>query len=295
MSGLVMIAEGDPFNLRLLEELCEEAGFDVVTAPDAESALQVIARHRPALIVLDMALRTADGTEVLEVLQSEPALAAVPVLLCTAQDDEDERRRGLELGAIDFLTRPYRVFEVERRIRNLLRLAAAEREAKSIRDSIEPTPSGEMDLVTHVGTEAQLRITLEYEATRAARYGHALSCLVVRIANLQQVLERGGEETAHGLIVQVAASLRAAIRSIDHAFRSDRDEFTLILPETTLAQAEVVIQRLRDAHAQRTLTGPAIEPRPVVQLGGSELASGRADGDALFRAARAALTELPSS
>ena len=65
MSGLVLIAEGDPFNLRLLEELCEEAGFDVVTAGDGASALMVIARQRPALIVLDAELRTDDGADLL--------------------------------------------------------------------------------------------------------------------------------------------------------------------------------------------------------------------------------------
>ena len=87
MSGVVLIAEGDPFDLRLLEEVCEEAGFDVVTAADGESALNVVARQRPALIVLDSSLTTDDGAGVLEVLVSDPALASIPVLRASSQSD----------------------------------------------------------------------------------------------------------------------------------------------------------------------------------------------------------------
>ncbi len=292
MPGLVLIAEGDPFNLRLLEELCEEAGFELMTAGDGDAALNAIARHRPALILLDATLETADGADVLEVLQSEPALQQIPVLLCTAADDEEARRRGLELGATDFVTRPYKVFEVERRIRNLLRLAAAEREAQSVRDSVAPRASGEVDLLTHVGSESQLRITVEYEATRAVRYKHPLSCLVLRIANLNAILAAGGEAAGQGLLVQLAASLRGAIRSIDHLFRSDRDEFALVLPQTTLADAQVVVGRLRAAHADRSLFGPALEPTPEPHLGGAQIGGKVVDGEALFRAARASLAPL---
>ena len=183
MSGLVLLAEGDPFNLRLLEELCEEAGFDVVTAGTGDSALNVIARQRPSLVVLDSALTTDDGASVLEVLQSDAQLAAIPVLLTTHADDDDARRRGAELGAADFLSRPYRVFEVEQRIRNLLRLAAAERAATRVRDELaaETAPDG-TDPVTRAGGAAQLLITVEYETTRAIRFAHPLSCLVLRSA-----------------------------------------------------------------------------------------------------------------
>lgn len=292
MAGLVLIAEGDPFNLRLLEELCEECGFDLVTAGDADTALNVVARHRPALILLDATLRTPDGAEVLEVLQSDPALAEIPVLLCTGADDEDVRRRGLELGATDFVTRPYRVFEVERRMRNLLRLAAAEREARYVRDSVAPSPIGDTDALTHVGSQAQLRITMDYEATRAVRYEYPLTCLALRVMNLDTVLEASGDQAAQGLLVQLAASLRTAIRGVDHLFRSDRDEFAILLPQTTLDEAQTVVGRLRTAKEERTLFGLAIEPTPIAKLGGAQIGGAITDGEALFRAARDALAAL---
>ncbi|HJL14025.1 MAG TPA: response regulator [Sandaracinaceae bacterium LLY-WYZ-13_1] len=290
MTGLVLIAEGDPFNLRLLEELCEEAGFDIVTAGDGETALNVIARQRPELILLDAGLSTDDGADVLAVLQADAALATIPVLLTTDADDEEARKRGLELGAADFVTRPYRVFEVEQRVRNLLRLAAAERAAKRARDSLTTDLADDTDPLTHAGGPARLRITLEYEATRAVRYEHALTCVVLRVANLQAVVARSGEETGQGLLVQLASNLRRAIRSLDHLFRSDDDEFTLLLPDTDAAAATAVVERFRAEGAG--LAGMGIEPAAELTLGAASIGGSLTDGEALLQAARASLRPL---
>ena len=294
MRQLVLLADGDPFHLRLLEELCVEAGFDLVTASDGSGVLGVIARQRPSLIVLDAQLRTDDGADVLEILASDPALAHIPVLLATDQDDEEARRRGLERGAADFVTRPYRVFEVERRMKNLLRLAAAENLAERVRRPLSAPPSDGPDPLTHAGGEAQLRMTLEYEMTRAVRYEAPLTCLVLRVANLDAIVERSGEDGGVGVLLQLVANLRRAIRSIDHLFRSDEDEFTVLLPETTAEGADVVVKRLRAEATSGALAGMAVDPRPELQLGLASVGAGSSihDGDVLHRAARDALAPL---
>ncbi len=293
MSALVLIAERDPFNLRLLEELCDEAGIDVVTAGDGAATLTVIARRRPALIILDAALRTDDGASVLEVLHADPALDRIPVLLTLADDDEEARRKGAELGAADFLTRPYRVLELERRVRSLLRLSEAERAAERWPASLL-APEETTDPLTHAGSATQLRITLDYEATRAVRYDHALTCLVLRVTNLSEIVASGGEEAERGLLVQLATSLRGIIRAIDHLFRSDDDELTMLLPETV--DAGPVVSRLTREAAEGTLTGLAIEPAARLALGRALIRPGGAitDGEALLRAARAGLAPLNS-
>ncbi len=293
MGSLVLLADGDPFNLRLLEELCVEVGLDLLTASHGSGVLDVIARQRPALLVLDAALRTDDGADVLDVLQSDPALAHIPVLLATNADDEEARRSGLSRGAADFVIRPYRVFEVERRIRNLLRLAAAEDVAVRARSSLSSAPSQILDPLTHAGGEAQLRMTIDYEATRAVRYGSPLTCLVIRIENFTEIVSASGEDTGAGLLVQLAGNLRRAIRGVDHLFRSDTDEFTILLPETTGPDASVVVQRLRDATERGELTGTAIEPRPRLEIGAASIGV-LTDGERLRRAARANLRPLAS-
>ncbi|MBX3269532.1 MAG: response regulator [Sandaracinaceae bacterium] len=293
MRQLVLLADADPFNLRLLEELCTEAGFDLVTASDGSGVLGLVARVRPALIVLDAALRTDDGEDVVEILASDPALAHIPILLATDQADAEARRRGLARGARDFVTRPYRVYEVERRMQNLLRLAAAEALVERARGPLSSPPEEGTDPLTHAGGAAQLRMTLDYEVTRALRYEAPLACVVVRIANLAAIAAASGEDTGVGLVLQLAGNLRRAIRSIDHFFRPDADELVLVLPETPADGARVIVERLRAEAAAGALAGLAVEPAPALLVGLAAVgAPPLDDGERLLRAAREALAPL---
>lgn len=283
MSGLVLVAQADPFDLHLLEQVCSECGFDVVTAPDGDTALNVIARQRPALVVVDDALRSADGRPLLELIRADPHLDSVAVLLTVAAGAQEQGRLGLTRGAADFVSRPYRVWEVEHRIRTLLRLAAAERRA----DSIPPSDGG-LDRVTRAGDANQMRVGLEYEMTRAVRYAQPLTCIVLRIDN-HAAIEAAGSAT--GMMAQLGMSLRQNVRGIDHLFRSERDEFVILLPQTGREDADVVLSRLRDQHA--SLAGPGIAPTPALSLGvASRVPSQATRGEALLRAARARLQAI---
>ena len=106
-------------------------------------------------------------------------------------------------------------------------------------------------------------MSLEYEATRAVRYQHPLTCVVVRVTNFDEVIG-ASEETAAGLLLQLANGAHHAVRSTDPFFRSDRDELTLLLPETNLESASVVVGRLRSAARDAK---NAVEPRPRIELG----------------------------
>jgi len=259
MSGeLVLVAEADPFDLRALSEACEAAGYEVVAAADGEQAFAILARVRPAIAIVDAALPGTDGLEVLRVLRQDQALGGMPVLLVTADGDEATRRRGIELGADDWIGRPFRVFEVQQRIRNALRVRRAERRAEEAEQR-----SSDVDLVdpvTQAGTESQLAVTLDYEHTRAARFGHALACVVVQIDGFTAFRDERGGDAGDALLARFASGLRGCIRTIDHLFRSGEARFSLVLPETGPEGADVVLGRIRESHASGALWGPG--PRP---------------------------------
>ena len=262
MSALILVADDDPFNLRLLVELCEAAGYQVVTASDGVEVLDIVARQRPQLVLLDLELPRKSGFEVLEVLKADPELASIPVVVVTGTGDVDARARGIELGAEDYVTKPFRVFEIQQRIRNALRLQTAETraaEAEALGSSI--------DALTRSGTSQQLLISLDYELTRAQRYEHPLALVVVDLANYASIAERSGTVAAEGCLVQLAAGLRTCIRAIDHVFRSDLAEFTLLLPETNREGADVVMRRIDEALKDGSLFAVAIEPTPEIRKG----------------------------
>jgi len=285
MNTLVLVADDDPFNLRLLQELCEAAGHRVMAAADGGEVLDVIARERPDLILLDVSMPVLDGFEVMRVLKADADLASIPVIVVTAAGDVDSRGQAIELGADDYVTKPFRVFEIQQRIRNALRVKAAEDEAARAREHVSGT-SDPVDPLTRAGTSQQLVISLDYEFTRAERYHHELTCMVVRLQNYGDIVRSSGQEAGDGALVQLASGLRTCIRGIDHLFRSDLEEFTMLLPETGPSGADVVRERVEERAGDRSLWGAAIQPAPKLRIGQATFPSSQAsDGDSLRLAA----------
>lgn len=263
MSALVLVGDPDPFNLRLLQEACEAAGYDVVTAADGPDVLAMVARRPPDLLMLDAKMSEMDAFEILRILKADISLENIPVLLVTDEGDLEARRRGIELGAEDYLTRPYRVFEIQQRVRNVLR--ATRRDRLGIPESTPP--ADQRDPVTGAGTPSQLLISLDYEHTRAERYGHPLSCIVVRVGNAAEIAEESEDGSADRAMALIGKGLKSCIRAVDHLFRLRRDEFCILLPETDGKGAAYVLRRLESQAESGELWGEGIAPRPAVDIG----------------------------
>lgn len=283
MPTLILVADADPFNLGLLSELCVSLGYDVATAADGGAVLDAVARERPRLVVMDVTLPVLDGFKVLRILKGDTGLAQLPVLLVTREDDVEGRRRGLEMGAVDYLTKPYRTFEIQQRIRNVLRIEDA-RVSRSLAppdagaDAAEAGPS--------TGTISQLHISLDYEFTRAVRYGHPLSCVVVRCQNFTDIAARSGNAVAERCMLPLSAALRGCIRGVDHLFRSAENAFTVLLPETDRSGCDVVARRLRASLEAEGLFDANIAPSPHISVGCASYPDAKAeDGAALWQAA----------
>jgi DNA-binding response OmpR family regulator len=120
--GLVLVVEDERAISDLLRLYISREGFGVHVASDGRSALAAARTMHPAAIVLDVGLPELDGTEVCRQLRSEGNW--VPILFCTARDDEVDRVLGLELGADDYITKPFSPREVVARIKSVVRRAS---------------------------------------------------------------------------------------------------------------------------------------------------------------------------
>jgi diguanylate cyclase (GGDEF)-like protein len=285
MSALILLADSDPFNLRLLSELCSSLGYEVVTAADGGAVLDAVARVQPDLVLMDVSLPVMDGLQVLRILKADHDLSQVPIVLVTADGDDESRRLGVELGADDYVTKPYRSFEIQQRLRNVLRLRAAESSGQGGGSQT----SDRLDIadpVTGTGTSSQLHISLDYEFTRAVRYKHPLSCVVVRCVNDSQVTASLGAVIAQRVLAQLATALRGCIRGVDHLFRSGSDEFTILLPETDARGCAIVVGRVQAITSRDELFDADIRPRPSIAVAFACYPSRKvADGEALWRGA----------
>ncbi len=126
MSGqTILVVDDEPKIVKTVRAYLESAGFRVVTANNGQMALTVFRHEKPALVVLDLGLPGMDGLDVARTLRRE---SNVPLIMLTARVDEADRLIGLELGADDYVTKPFSPREVVARVRAVLRRAGLERE-----------------------------------------------------------------------------------------------------------------------------------------------------------------------
>ena len=116
----ILVVDDEPEAVELVEFNLKQAGFAVLAAADGAEALQKARKQAPSLIVLDLMLPEMEGTEVCKILRNDPATAGIPIIMLTAKAAEIDRVLGLELGADDYITKPFSPRELVLRVRKLL-------------------------------------------------------------------------------------------------------------------------------------------------------------------------------
>ena len=125
MRTKILIVDDEPEAVELIEFNVKQAGFDVLTASDGAEALKKVRSAIPNLIVLDLMLPEVDGLEVCKMLRRDPATSAIPIVMVTAKAAEIDRILGLELGADDYVTKPFSPRELVLRIKKVLQRGRA--------------------------------------------------------------------------------------------------------------------------------------------------------------------------
>ena len=121
MAQRILVVDDDSEIVRLLRGYLEQAGYQVVAAYDGETALHLFRRERPDLAILDLMLPDRDGWDVTRIVRGDSALAGTPIIMLTARVEDTDKIVGLELGADDYVTKPFNPREVVARVRSVLR------------------------------------------------------------------------------------------------------------------------------------------------------------------------------
>jgi two-component system alkaline phosphatase synthesis response regulator PhoP len=124
MNERILVVDDDKEVVRLMRAYLEQAGYDVLVAYDGRTAVHILRRDKPDLVLLDLMLPDQDGWEVTRLVRSDPTLASTPIIMLTARVDITDRIVGLEMGADDYVTKPYDPREVVARVRARLRSPA---------------------------------------------------------------------------------------------------------------------------------------------------------------------------
>jgi two-component system, OmpR family, phosphate regulon response regulator PhoB len=189
----VLVVEDEPDIAALIAYQFTREGLRVETAATGTEALTAIGREVPDLVVLDRMLPGVSGDEVLKTLKSDPATSGVPVLVLTAKREQEERIEGLELGADDYLTKPFSPRELVLRAQSILRRA---RETTS--------PAG--GRILWAGP-----LRLDLAAHQATLNGEELSLTPTEFRLLQALLERKGRTQSRRQLLEKAWDVRSEI------------------------------------------------------------------------------------
>jgi DNA-binding NtrC family response regulator len=133
----ILIVEDDPLEADLLKEELGDRGYETCRAGDGEQALALIQETPPDLILLDVVLPGMDGLEVVRKIKSNPRTRFIPVIMVTALADLEERIKGLDSGADDYITKPFKTFELLARVRSMLRIRRMYRDLSAARAELK--------------------------------------------------------------------------------------------------------------------------------------------------------------
>ncbi|RMH59465.1 MAG: diguanylate cyclase [Candidatus Hydrogenedentota bacterium] len=247
----IMIVD-DQSDVRILarKRLQRHGGYQTCEFSDAASALEAFERENPDLVLLDVNMPGVDGMEACRIMKER--FPDVPILFLTARGDVEDRIRGLELGASDYIPKPFDPGELLARVRAALREAGARKKEK-VRAEQEKARAERMekmairDPLTDVFNRRYFEKRIEEEIARAYRYGFDISCMMMDIDNFKSINDRYGHPVGDEVLKKVAAAVKRAVRAVDILARYGGEEFAVILPETDLSEARMIAERVRAA------------------------------------------------
>jgi diguanylate cyclase (GGDEF)-like protein len=221
--------------------LLAEEPVEIHSAYDGEYGLNLAKSLKPDLILLDVEMPIMDGHETCRRLKADPQLFNTPVVFLTALGATEEKVHGLELGAVDYVTKPFNPSELLARVRASLR-------THHVVQLLEENAL--VDFLTGLGNKQMFKQRMNAEIALRVRTSKPLACIAVDVADFQAINTTCGHPFADRVLQEIAKSIRSVCRAEDIPCRLGGDSFVVITPNTEIEQAKQLALRLHAALAK---------------------------------------------
>jgi|HubBroStandDraft_1064217.scaffolds.fasta_scaffold00043_13 diguanylate cyclase (GGDEF)-like protein len=239
----LLVVDDAPANIRLLRNLLKDEAR-VLFATSGSDALASAAAEQPDLILLDVLMPDMDGYAVCHALKSDPTTRDIPVIFVTGLADSTDETRGLEAGAIDYITKPFMPAIVRMRVRNHLALRRVTNELHVVNAELRRLAT--TDALTGVDNRRHFFDQVAEEVLRMRRYRHNAAIFMLDLDHFKRLNDGHGHDVGDIALVATASTMRKTLRTHDLLGRLGGEEFAGFLPETDLPQAVKVCERLRE-------------------------------------------------
>lgn len=235
---LVLVVDDTPDVFRLLRVKLRHESIRVEHARSGVEAMSMAHALKPDAILLDIDMPGMDGIEVLRLLKVDPDLHEIPVLMLSAHSSPEHKTTTFELGAVDYVTKPFEFVELQVRLRSALR----------VRELITLLAQrAQLDGLTGLWNRHFFDCTLKQSLARAERYQHALSLAMLDIDHFKAINDMYGHPAGDLVLGCVARTMQRECRGTDSACRYGGEEFAIIMPDTDAPEAQLVCERIRAA------------------------------------------------
>lgn len=234
---ILVIDDSKPIHT-LLSSLLAEEPVTIHSAFGAETGIVLAISLRPELILLDVEMPEVDGYETCRRLKADPATASIPIIFLTARATTEEKVHGLNMGAVDYIGKPFKLSELLSRVRAALRTSHLIRllEQKAL-----------IDPLTGLGNRAMFDERFAAEAALRVRSGDPLSCIVLDVDNFKDINDKYGHPFGDHVLSKIGEVLLDISRVEDVACRHGGEEFVVLAPQTTADHAALLAERMRVA------------------------------------------------
>ena len=254
----ILIVDDAPDNLTYLSALLKDA-YQTKVATSGEKALRIAeTAPMPDLILLDISMPEMSGYEVCQRLKENEQTRTIPVIFLTAMSEAEDEEKGLELGAVDYITKPIRPPILRARVRTHLEL-------KDARDALARLAS--TDKLTGISNRRRFDEVMPSEWARARRDIHAMSIAMIDIDYFKNFNDAHGHAAGDACLQSVAQAMQRSLRrASDLLARLGGEEFVAVLTNTDEAGLRRVMQNLLDEVAALGIAHGASAASPIVSI-----------------------------
>jgi diguanylate cyclase (GGDEF)-like protein len=237
---LLLIDDSQDIHMLIRQRLRSD-GIDVIGAENGVDGLRLAGEEIPALILLDLGMPVMDGFEVLRTLKDDPATSQIPVIVLSGRDDAEDKVQGFDLGAIDYVCKPFDMTELRARVRSAMRIAELMRLLSQ---------RAQIDGLTGLWNRAYFDERFEAELSSAKRSGAPISLAMCDVDHFKSLNDTHGHPAGDAVLQGFGKILTETLRRDDVACRYGGEEFAIILRNSDANAAATVIDRIRRKLAQ---------------------------------------------